>query len=479
MSISAVRLRHFRGIRDASLPLKPLTVLLGPNSAGKSSFGHSLVALKQAHEWPRAMPSLDTPFPGDDERWPIDLGSFQDLRHEGAEGSVEIALQTAAGWIELAFGGRGGAPEPFDSLAMTRYGLPRPPNASPKVSSSPLAVSVTPISVPASAEVPQIGPTLGTQCFERTSAHTWRADGQEDLSLAFHGLELDTVRPLQSTVTLGFPSIAAKSLALFLERLTYLKPSRAAPRRYYEMNSEGKGPNTVGTSGQWTGLYLWSNRDMPVPAFAYPPAPRTPAEAAGDRRSPTEWDETTLPLLEATTRWMRHLGLAASVSSSRDEQRVRLNVQLADARSSRPLTDLGFGLSQVLPVLVAGLSLPQGGRLFVEQPEAQLHPRPQAALADFFCALAKCDRGAIVETHSEAFFHRLRLRVAMDPTLRDLVAVWFVDEPSPNGVCSAPRLVSLDEVDELHWPEGFLSEGLDAELAIRAARTATRKGVGG
>jgi len=458
------------------LPLRPLTVLLGPNSAGKSSFGHSLIALKQAHEWNRRVPSLDTPEPEDEERWPIDLGSFTDLLHRGSEGSVEIALSSAAGWIELAFGGQGGAQVPLEGLALTRYSLPRPPSDSREEPSVVLASPATPIAVSPSAAIPTVDtPTGGSQWFERTSAETWRTDTQENLSLAFRGLELLVARPLQSTAVLGFPSIAAKILASFLERLQYLKPSRVPPRRDYHMGKVA--PVTVGTSGQSTGAYLWWHREMQVPSFMYPPAPRSPAEAAGERRAPTEWDKATLPLLEATARWMRHLGLSTSITSTQQEQRVRLDAQLTEGHPPRALTDVGFGLSQVLPVLVAGLSLPWDGCLVVEQPEAQLHPRPQAALADFFCALAKCGRGAIVETHSEPFFHRLRLRVAMDPALRDLIRVWFIDEPGPDGICCAPRLVPLDESEEFRWPEGFLTEGLDAELAIRAARAAIKREV--
>ena len=50
MNIRAIRLQNFRGFRDACIELKPLTVLLGPNSSGKSSFGQALAAMAHAHK---------------------------------------------------------------------------------------------------------------------------------------------------------------------------------------------------------------------------------------------------------------------------------------------------------------------------------------------------------------------------------------------------------------------------------------------
>jgi hypothetical protein len=60
----------------------------------------------------------------------------------------------------------------------------------------------------------------------------------------------------------------------------------------------------------------------------------------------------------------------------------------------------------------------------------------------------------------------------MDDDLADKIGVFFVDAPSGDGICCEPRRVSLTEEGELMWPDGFLTEGLEAESFVRAARIA-------
>src|SRR5665647_131346 len=107
MNIKAIRLKNFRGFRDARIELKPLTVLIGPNSAGKSSFGQALAALAHVHKTYASTPQASlTPPPNDNvDYWPVDLGNTRDLRTEGTEGPVKIEFETTGGSVELGFGG--------------------------------------------------------------------------------------------------------------------------------------------------------------------------------------------------------------------------------------------------------------------------------------------------------------------------------------------------------------------------------------
>src|SRR5207302_320043 len=90
MTISAIRLRNFRGFEETEIELKPLTVLLGPNSSGKSSFGQALAALSHAH-WlnPNAGSQASlTPAAVQADDWPVELGVTPDLRTRGKSGPV-------------------------------------------------------------------------------------------------------------------------------------------------------------------------------------------------------------------------------------------------------------------------------------------------------------------------------------------------------------------------------------------------------
>src|SRR6266480_4117021 len=103
MSIQAIRLQNFRGFSDASIALKPLTVLLGPNSAGKSAFGHAVAAMAHAqwlhHGGNRA--TLTPRSAKDSGEWPIDLGTLEDLRTAGTMDRAIVGLLTSDGWVKF------------------------------------------------------------------------------------------------------------------------------------------------------------------------------------------------------------------------------------------------------------------------------------------------------------------------------------------------------------------------------------------
>ena len=203
-----------------------------------------------------------------------------------------------------------------------------------------------------------------------------------------------------------------------------------------------------------------------------PPCPDTPDRAIEVLESSATWTGAEGTLTSAVSLWMQYLELARAVVATPVGRDARLEVTLEGG--TRALTEVGFGLSQVLPILVAGLCLDNEGILIVEQPEGQLHPRPQAALADFFCFLAKTGRGALIETHSEAFFHRLRLRAAMDDELASKIAVYALDRPE-DGKCCKPKFIDLGEDREMDWPNGFMTDGGEEALSLLAVRAARHR----
>ena len=73
--------------------------------------------------------------------------------------------------------------------------------------------------------------------------------------------------------------------------------------------------------------------------------------------------------------------------------------------------DMGYGISQILPVITS-LFRPDGPRMFLmQQPEVHLHPSAQAALGSLFCTVAATDRQIVVETHSDHLLDRVRMDV--------------------------------------------------------------------
>jgi predicted ATPase len=92
---------------------------------------------------------------------------------------------------------------------------------------------------------------------------------------------------------------------------------------------------------------------------------------------------------------------------------IQLQVKIEKKSPLASIMDVGFGVSQILPILVADVALEKSGTLLVSQPELHLHPSAQAKLANHFISRFKSnERKYIIETHSEYLLNRFRLLVA-------------------------------------------------------------------
>jgi predicted ATPase len=476
MNIKAIRLRNFRGFRDATIELKPLTVLLGPNSAGKSAFGHALAAMAHAHsEFRGSVRATLSPRDGKDaEKWPIDLGKHSDVCTEGTTDPVYIELQTREGWLKFGFGGLQSASDLRLSYIRHPLGLRVSSSVEPSLfsrASSPEAAS----SKPGEVKPLQIDDSAGGLELTRMNELQWQDATKQEMVLGLNGLVLDTVRVLdtvhQKTQTEILLSGSARDdVRSLLEHVTYLRASRKRPSRGYD-DATGNA-NSIGYAGEWTASVLNNNPQRAV-EFAHPPnIPNQVDEAR--KLIDCNWEIRSQTLSEAVGAWLWHLKLATAVETKRvrPDAPIEVRVTLSESCGSRDITEIGYGVSQVLPILVGGLLQSKDGLFIVDLPEAHLHPQPQADLADFFCSLALSGRACLVETHSEMFFHRLRLWAAMNKSLMDNIAVYFFDPHKENGLCSEPRIVGLDFDSELKWPVGFLQEAWETEAQITAARQA-------
>lgn len=118
------------------------------------------------------------------------------------------------------------------------------------------------------------------------------------------------------------------------------------------------------------------------------------------------------------------------------------------------LTDLGFGTSQVLPVLVAINQLEPGSLFSVSQPETHLHPEVQARLANYFVRLTKeRNMSFIIETHSEYLINRLRLLVAKKEIGEDDLSVVYVRNSGTEATACPVELRSDGSIEGA--PEDF------------------------
>lgn len=147
-------------------------------------------------------------------------------------------------------------------------------------------------------------------------------------------------------------------------------------------------------------------------------------------------------------------------AEQRDETQVELKVGRlphslqGGAQDLVSIADVGFGVSQTLPVLVALLAAKPGQLVYIEQPEIHLHPRAQRAFAKILAEAAKRGVIVIVETHSALLLQGVQTLVAKDDLAPELVKLhWFQrDSTGVTAVTSA----DLDDAGAFgDWPEDF------------------------
>jgi predicted ATPase len=162
---------------------------------------------------------------------------------------------------------------------------------------------------------------------------------------------------------------------------------------------------------------------------------------------------------------LQKLGLTDIVQTQRlNDTQIELRVGRvlgqADPTDTVNIADVGFGVSQVLPVIVALLVAQPGQLVYIEQPEIHLHPRAQVALSEIFADAANRGVRVVVETHSELFLMGIQALVAEDKLDPNAVKLhWFSRQSDGSSkVISA----DLDETGAFgDWPEDFGSIALD------------------
>ena len=195
-----------------------------------------------------------------------------------------------------------------------------------------------------------------------------------------------------------------------------------------------------------------------------------------------EWQETKDKRLKTVTNALRTLGLTEEVGIERiSDAHIELHVgrHLHDNAGETDMVniaDVGFGVSQVLPVLVAIIAAEQGQLVYIEQPELHLHPRAQVALAQVLANAAKRGVRVVAETHSSLLLLGIQTLVAEGDLSPDLVKLhWFTRNES--GVTEV-KSADLDEAGAYgEWPEDFADVSLHAQSGyIKAARSRFIKG---
>ena len=461
--LNHIGLENFKAFQEMDLKLKPITILAGANSSGKSSIIHALLLLKQTLESHRNRPLvLNSEF--------LDFSRYGEIvfgKHEDELVTFSLELTSPAlpasltrkrlgeffGEAEIEAIHSAEQLEKIRATYRVMIGLLHQGNRKQAIVQSAMASSVA-----GGLELRQAELRL-----ERTGA-TYSGtvsipDSETGLAPPQAIVDIEWDHFLPKTITYRDDSTGKakrKNVPLDLfaipdlrseltERLHYVGPLRSEPRRAYFLLGDRV---ELDYRGEYTAQILLSERDEPV-----------------DYLIDGQCQEKSIGLLEAVNRTLEMMGLPQSITPiSREGVVSQLMLPLiGDGSQSVTIVDVGFGVSQLLPIIVAGLRAGRGDTLIFEQPESHLHPRIQEALADFFILLHRLGKRVIVETHSDHLINGLRVRIAADQTdtLKDDVQIAFVRISTTKGEGSLIEPLQFDEYGMIvNWPPEFMSDGM-------------------
>ncbi len=254
----------------------------------------------------------------------------------------------------------------------------------------------------------------------------------------------------------GFLSDFQLYLVKLFERVFYLGPLRAYPVRQYAWG--GSQPADMGPTGEQVIDAILSSRERGATISRGRGKPKVTVEQYVAER-------------------LKKLGLIHDFQVkplSEGSNLYQLQVQKTGTSPPVLITDVGFGISQILPVITLCYYVPEGSTILLEQPEIHLHPSVQAGLADVLIDAMRVRKvQIIVESHSEHLLRRIRRRIAEGKDLSDEeVALYFCRFDRDHSVLDPLELDLYGNIR--NWPKDFFGNEFE-EMAQTTMATMRRE----
>lgn len=449
-----VRWKNFRGFRDTGwIKIKPVTILIGANATGKTSFLAPLLLLKQTIESSDPALSLKTIggffnagtyknliFSHDSKKelsFAIRFRSINKLsknkkiRPVGAYAPVEVSFDfTAPLGSDAPLLKRYTVRDGYGRIMVRRTRLK---SGNFSVQSKNFSKSKSLLSKYIRQSPPERFLFTAEAAFKQriikeTKLGEKTKKGEKKLRLRISEPEDEYIR------IVTYVNSHIKSL---LQEISYLGPLSQHPRRMYELS--GEVPQSVGCKGEYAPEILFRKRDT--------------------------------KLKETVDKWISRFDLGFRLNCNELTEGA-FNITLNRSKKSPKvnIADTGFGLSQILPLVVQGFYATKNSLIISEQPEIHLNPRLQTLLAELFCDVAARDVGSLVETHSEHMLLTLRRLIAEKRIKESDVAVYYTEKKDDFTEIRSVPITKNGHIRIEDWPEGFFREALQESLSLAAAQ---------
>ncbi|MBE9250920.1 DUF3696 domain-containing protein [Dolichospermum sp. LEGE 00240] len=356
--LSSLTLKNFKPFENQSFSLKPLTLLTGLNSTGKSSVLQSLLLLRQSSQQDELLDRVGLVLNGD----LVSIGTGQDALFKRAKEDV-ITLKVGMN-----------------------------------------------------------NDIKGTWTFD--------CDRQSDI---------------MRISTLSIADGSVYNSGLFNDNFHYLKAERIAPRNYFQMSDfKVRQHQQIGSQGEFTAHFLSINEYKKIPH--------------SQLSHPSAQSDILKSQVEA---WLGEIspGTRVDIELHSGMDVVNLQYSYEDNNSYRS-TNVGFGITYTLPIIVAILSASSDTLILLENPEAHLHPRGQSKMGELIALAASCGIQIILETHSDHVLNGIRKAVRHNKLEADKVQINYFErylkKGQPTTEIITPRIYQSGGIDR--WPDGFFDQ---------------------
>lgn len=272
-------------------------------------------------------------------------------------------------------------------------------------------------------------------------AVSWTFTGERtELSMAVDRVTVDQqVYDQPKSLHHLLPTTIVTSLPDRLRNLTYITAERIGPREVYALEDRQTAA-VVGPAGEHAISVLHWGRDEPV-------LDDLAIEGVINKR---------LHQVEARMR-MFFPGCGLEVQQVPKVNAVTLGLRTSDATDFHRPINVGFGLTQVLPIVIAALSAAKEDILLIENPEVHLHPAGQALMGQFLAEVAGAGVQVVVETHSDHILNGIRRFVKSGRIQPEQVAIhFFRPNSSDKAQVVSPQIDASGNIDT--WPDGFFDQ---------------------
>ncbi|MBA3945171.1 MAG: DUF3696 domain-containing protein [Herpetosiphonaceae bacterium] len=237
--------------------------------------------------------------------------------------------------------------------------------------------------------------------------------------------------------------------SLFSDEFQYLQAERIGPRTSFAISDYVvRQHRQLGPQGEFTAYFLslFGNQDVENSSLHHPTA-------------------MSYSLINQVEAWMGEVspGTRLHLTANPDMDLVSLRFSfVSGTQASNPFraTNVGFGLTYTLPILVAALSARPGSLLLLENPEAHLHPKGQSLMGELLGRTAQSGVQVMIETHSDHVLNGIRLAVHGGKLEPENVRMHFFDrqvrQDEPVHIVASPLIDRDGRID--FWPEGFFDE---------------------